>query len=124
MQTVSSPLCSGTGGNGAKAYRCSFCISVITYSDRQIAVSDSKRHTFINPAGISCEFYTFSSCPGAITFGYATEEHTWFPGYIWSLALCRHCSTHLGWHYQSVTESEELTEFWGILVNQILAHQG
>jgi len=124
MEAGPSPLFIGTGGNGTRAYRCMFCNSVITYSDRLIAVSDSQRHNFMNPAGLKCEFYTFSSCPGAVVFGYPTEEHTWFPGYSWSLAACDHCGSHLGWYYRSVSESKELPEFWGILVLKIRVHHG
>ena len=96
MQTRSSPFYAGIGGNGSKAYLCSACNSVITYSDRLVAVSGSKRHSFTNPAGVFCEFFTFSSCPGAVTFGDPTEEHSWFPGYSWSLALCKAAATIWG----------------------------
>ena len=124
MQITSGPLSAGIGGNGSKAYRCSACDSVITYSDRLVAVSGAMRHRFINPVGILCEFFTFSSCPGGITFGDPTEEHSWFPGYCWSLALCRGCGNHLGWHYRACLEFKDLPQFWGILVHQLLTDQG
>jgi hypothetical protein len=124
MQTGSGNFTAGMGGNGSKAYRCLACNSVVTYSDRLVAVSGSKRHRFTNPAGVICEFLTFFSCPGAMTFGNPTEENSWFPGYGWNFALCQSCGNHLGWHYIAASMLEESPEFWGILVYQIVPHQG
>ena len=124
MENGSGPFSAGIGGNGSKAYRCLACNSVITYSDRLVAVSDTKRHRFTNPAGVICDFLTFSSCPGAATFGDPTDEYSWFPGYSWSFALCQNCSNHLGWHYRAASKLPELPEFWGILIHRVLPHQG
>jgi cereblon len=109
----------GTGGNGAKAYQCIRCGGLITHSDQLIPVRGANRHLFTNPAGIECDFHTFTSCTGAMTIGEATEAQTWFPGYGWSFALCRHCGQHLGWHYEAVLRSERPREFWGILVSHL-----
>lgn len=43
---------------------------------------------------------------------------TWFPGYAWSIACCRHCGSHLGWKFTEVggtrhRQSESsLHSFW------------
>ena len=124
MQTGSGPLSAGIGGNGSKVYRCSACNSVISGPDRLVAVSGAKRHWFTNPVGVLCDFFTFLSCPGAVAFGEPTEEHSWFPGYSWSFALCQGCGNHLGWHYKAASGWEEVPEFWGILVHQVLPFQG
>jgi cereblon len=120
MQTDLGALSGGIGGNGTTAFKCSFCASVVTYSDRLVAIAQSKTHSFTNPAGVRCEFYTFASCPGAIPIGNPTQEHTWFPGYQWSLALCRNCGNHLGWLYESVSRTRKPGGFWGILRYHIL----
>jgi len=109
----------GMGGNGAKVYQCKTCGGLITHSDRLIAVGGANRHLFTNPAGVDCDFQTFYSCPGAIAIGQATEAHTWFSGYCWRMAFCRHCEQHLGWHYEAVSRYERPLEFWGILVSQL-----
>ena len=110
----------GVSGNGAKVYQCLGCGSLITYSDRLLSVSGSSRHLFLNPAGVQCDFYTFTDCPGATVLGGATEDHTWFPGYRWRMAFCRLCAQPLGWHYEAVTGFERPSEFWGILVNHLV----
>ena len=109
------------GGNGAKAYQCMTCGALISRSDRFLAISGNNRHLFVNPSGVECDFYTFSSCPGAVALGKATEAHTWFSGYRWRLAFCGHCSQHLGWRYNAISAFERPLEFWGILVSQLVS---
>jgi hypothetical protein len=120
MLNFFSPL-KGIGGNGAKVYQCASCGSLITYSDRLLRIGISHRHLFVNPAGVECDFHTFSDCPGAVAPGGATEADTWFPGYRWRMAFCRHCGQHLGWHYEGISVFDRPKEFWGILVRQLVA---
>jgi len=108
------------GGNGAKAFQCSACGSLITHSDRLLVFGGTSRHLFVNPAGVECDFHTFASCQGAIAFGEPTEEHSWFSGYAWRMAFCRHCGQHLGWFYEGVTSSRRPRGFWGLLVSRIV----
>lgn len=114
-----SPL-AGPGGNGAKAYQCSGCNGLIASSDHLLTVGGKHLHLFVNPAGVECRFYTFSSCPGASAKGFATEEYTWFPGYQWRFVFCRACGQHLGWHYEAVSDQVRPGEFWGILIAHLL----
>ena len=107
------------GGNGAKAYLCGACGNLVTHSDQLLVVDGQNRHFFVNPAGVECDFYTFSSCPGAIALGEATEAHTWFSGYGWRMAFCAHCGQHLGWHYEAVSALKRPFIFWGILVSHL-----
>lgn len=110
----------GLGGNGAKAFQCAACGGLITHSDRLLAVEGTNRHLFVNPAGVECDFHTFSSCPGAIALGDATNEHTWFSGYSWRIAFCRRCGQHIGWQYETFFMSSRPVQFWGILLDRIL----
>jgi hypothetical protein len=109
----------GMGGNGAKVYQCMTCGGLITYSDRLIGIGGTNRHLFTNPAGLECDFHTFSACPGAIAIGEAIEADTWFSGYCWRMAFCRHCEQHLGWYYEAVSRYERPLGFWGILVSKL-----
>jgi hypothetical protein len=111
----------GTGGNGAKAYQCCGCGGLVTHSDRLLPIGGKSRHIFQNPAGVECDFHTFSSCPGAVAPGEATEAYSWFPGYRWRLAFCRHCGLHLGWNYEATSTLKRPNLFWGILVSGILS---
>ena len=112
---VGAPLFDGLSGNGGKAFHCLHCSLAVSTSDRVLEIEGKRRHIFINPTGIECDFLTFISCPGAYAFGAPTMEHTWFPGYQWRPALCRGCGTHLGWHYEALPDLRP-REFWGILI--------
>ena len=107
-------------GNGAKAFQCSSCGGLITHSDRLASLSGRSRHLFVNPSGIEFDFQIFNSCPGAVAFGEATEEHTWFAGYAWRMAFCRQCGQHLGWYYEGISRARRPTGFWGILVSRLV----
>ncbi|HBD08953.1 MAG TPA: hypothetical protein DCZ69_11895 [Syntrophobacteraceae bacterium] len=115
MHTKRGSFCAGAGGNGKNAFHCFFCGLAITSSDRFTTISHSNIHCFTNPSGLRCEIYTFSSCPGAIPYGQPTDEHSWFPEFRWSLALCRQCKNHLGWHYTSISKLSKPRGFWGLL---------
>ena len=110
----------GIGGNGAKVYQCFGCRGFITYSDQLLRIGNDNRHFFVNPAGVECDFHTFTDCPGAVAYGGATEADTWFPGYRWRMAFCRYCSRHLGWHYEATSIFERPRNFWGILVSHLI----
>ncbi|SPD75528.1 hypothetical protein PITCH_A640071 [uncultured Desulfobacterium sp.] len=111
------------GGNGSKVYLCIFCGGLIAHSDRSLILKGNKRHLFINPSGINCDFYTFSACPGVIAPGPATEAHSWFSGYGWKMAFCRQCRQHMGWQYNAVLKSAVPAVFWGILVEHVITKE-
>ena len=71
-------------------------------------------HRRVNPLGIEYEFSCFSSAPGCRTVGGETDEHTWFAGYQWRIALCGQCRTHLGWRFRSPDN-----EFFGLIVARL-----
>ena len=71
-------------------------------------------HKRINPLGIEFEFGCFGTAPGCRTAGDETDEHTWFAGYHWRVALCGNCRTHLGWRFRS-----QDTQFFGLIVDRL-----
>ena len=79
---------------------CKACGQVITTRGQRLAIAGSHMHTFFNPAGIVFEIGCFKSATGCIVAGTATDEFTWFAGYLWRFASCRQCTAHLGWYYE------------------------
>jgi len=73
------------------------------------------QHVFTNPGGYSYEIalFTVADC---IHQGPATTEYTWFNGFAWRLALCRHCQTHLGWHYARAGQAG----FYGLIRSRLV----
>jgi len=84
--------------------RCVRCRHVITHRDQAIAVSGGHEHTFVNPAGIVFTVRLFRHAPGCRWQGRPSREFSWFPGYLWRLALCGGCGVHLGWLFQGEDE--------------------
>ena len=80
---------------------CRHCSQLITRPADRILKDGLHRHTFANPVGVVYEIGCFNSAPGCRSVGPATDEFTWFSGYLWRVAICAKCLTHLGWHFIS-----------------------
>ncbi len=86
---------------GKRYILCRQCLNMITGPDEGIRLNGSHRHTFANPVGVVYEVGCFNTAPGCRSVGLATGEFTWFSGYLWRVAICAKCLTHLGWHFFS-----------------------
>jgi hypothetical protein len=93
---------------------CAYCAHIITSPDDAIAVDGSATHSLTNPAGITFNIGCFREAPGCSTAGEPTSEFTWFPGFMWSYALCSRCRAHMGWRYQS-----GMTSFFGLILDNL-----
>lgn len=85
------------------AILCRYCLNQVTSSEHRTVINGSHGHRRYNPVGVIFDVGCFSLAPGCNRQGVATLEHTWFPGYAWSYALCSNCQTHLGWFFESGT---------------------
>lgn len=79
-----------------KTIRCKNCDFDIT---RPSLAVEPHEHTFRNPSGFSFHILCYSDADGTLNRGEPTLEHTWFPGYAWTYAICLKCGTHLGWWF-------------------------
>ncbi len=86
---------------GERYLLCRQCRNMITAPNEGIWMNGSHRHTFANPVGAVYEIGCFHSAPGSRSVGPATDEFTWFSGYLWRVSICGKCLTHLGWHFFS-----------------------
>jgi len=98
---------------------CFVCGEPVTRVELRIAILGSHRHTFTNPGGFVYEIGCFAEAEGCEEAGEPTEVFTWFPGYAWHFAFCSDCGTHLGWAYQSGSETPEL--FFGLILNRLVS---
>ncbi len=83
---------------------CAACRRPVTHQDERIHVQGGHEHRFTNPHGISYHIGCFREADGCTAIGEATLEYTWFRGYAWRIALCRHCRVHLGWRFENAGE--------------------
>ncbi len=104
-----------TDAENDEVLTCARCSAPITLQRFSIPVNGRHEHAFFNPAGIAFEIRCFRRAPGGMIQGEATSRFTWFAGYTWQYCLCRSCSTHLGWFFNSATDS-----FFGLICNRIV----
>lgn len=85
-------------------YLCAECRAEITRPQWAIAVDGEHERAFFNPSGRVFRVLCFGAAPGVMDATSPSEDFTWFPGYAWSIALCRNCGVHLGWRYQGASD--------------------
>lgn len=78
---------------------CVKCGLTLTRTRWAVGVGGFER-VFINPAGRVFRIACFREAPGAADWGETTAEHTWFPGYAWTIQACRGCGGHVGWRFE------------------------
>ena len=96
-----------------KQLLCRHCANPITTMAERIEVSGSHQHHFTNPANESFHIGCFRDAPGCALHGRAWGEHSWFPRYRWTVALCSRCDAHLGWRFKA----KDL--FFGLILDQL-----
>jgi len=87
-----------------QSLRCAHCGHVITHRDEAITVSGSHEHSFVNPAGLLFTVRLFCRASGCRFHGRPSPQFSWFPGYLWRIALCGGCGGHLGWLFQGAAD--------------------
>ncbi len=100
------------------AIYCARCGHLVTRGRWKISMGGTER-VFTNPVGISFTIVCFSESPGVTAEGDPTDEHTWFPGYLWNFALCRGCGGHLGWQFRQEAGADA---FFGLIKDQLTSH--
>ena len=107
------------GAQGERYILCRQCFHMITGPDEGIWMNGSHRHTFANPVGVVYEIGCFNSAPGCRVVGPASDEFTWFSGYLWRVAICSKCLTHLGWHFLP----SGVHGFYGLILDRLIEQE-
>ena len=97
-----------------KKLACHYCLNPVTTQDCAISVAGSHRHSQCNPHGCFFHFACFSAAPGCRLVGDSVITDSWFDGYTWQIANCRHCQLHLGWYF-----SGQSPTFFGLLHSRL-----
>jgi len=104
---------------GEEAFLCYLCKVKITEKRYIISVSGgTPYHTMTNPFGFSYNVMTVSFCEMVREATEPVIEHTWFPGYAWSILCCANCSEHLGWRYTSA--KQQPSSFYGLIRDKLI----
>jgi hypothetical protein len=99
---------------------CAACSHTVTRPQARIEVEGAHQHRFLNPMGIPYEIACYAEAPGCFEVGEATEEHTWFPGHAWRVALCGSCQIHLGWGFRS----RDGGAFFALIAERLITRDG
>jgi cereblon len=100
-------------------YHCASCGTFIVTDDERVSVMGAQEHSYVNPAGIRCNFITFLTCEHVLVGDTLYREHSWFPAYGWRFTVCGSCSAHLGWKYDAIAPERYPPEFFGLLIRSL-----
>ena len=103
----------GESGHGKKLC-CHLCRHIVTDKNQRFAFQGGHMHTRTNPSGYIYDFGCFQNAPGCRLLGPPTDEHTWFPGYTWQIAVCGNCGEHLGWSFRGSNN------FYGLIIDRLI----
>ena len=109
------------GNEDRKSYHCAHCGIFIAHGASLTAVNGAREHSYVNPAGVRCNFMTFSHCDNVLVHEDLYLEHSWFSGYGWRFLVCQGCFQHLGWKYDPVRENGRPDGFFGVLIESVTA---
>lgn len=94
---------------------CQRCRTAISNDSARIEVNDSHAHTCVNPHGSVYRIGCFSSAPGCSMQGLPSTAYSWFPGYLWQVAVCHSCEQHLGWRFRGAGL------FFGLILDRLIS---
>ncbi|XP_045761483.1 protein cereblon-like [Maniola jurtina] len=79
--------------------------------------------TLVNPFGIKFEIVTAEKAR-CENIGTSQGADSWFPGYMWRICTCPHCTQHLGWTFESSkstdSKGDDNQSFHGLILSNIL----
>lgn len=98
-----------------RSIHCATCATRLTHAKCAIVVNAAHEHSVINPQGCLYRIRCFNSVENVSPAGEPSQEFTWFPGYAWTVLLCRQCSQHVGWQFDAAN-----ARFFVLIVAQIV----
>eukprot|EP00249_Psilotum_nudum_P021742 c28226_g1_i3 orf=384-2126(-) len=100
--------------------RCKNCLTEIARrSDMLVMSADGPIGAYVNKYGYVHETLTLCRARGLILQGRPDTQHSWFPGYAWTIADCSVCESHMGWLFTAVTKNMRPKAFWGMRRSQL-----
>ncbi|XP_038666633.1 protein cereblon isoform X1 [Scyliorhinus canicula] len=69
---------------------------------------------YVNPHGYVHETLTVYKANNLNLIGRPSTQHSWFPGFAWTIAQCRTCGSHMGWKFTATKKDMLPQRFWGL----------
>ncbi|XP_039263434.2 protein cereblon-like [Styela clava] len=96
-------------------YACMHCGNHITEKKHLFNMSVSgPMDAYVNPSGHIHETLTVYLSQGLVRVSRPSTEHSWFPGYAWTICECASCGRHMGWKFTATKDSLTPKNFWGL----------
>ncbi|CAH2056000.1 unnamed protein product, partial [Iphiclides podalirius] len=97
---------------------CAACMSEVARREHILAMSSEGVHAnFTNLGGYMHDVVTVSRASNTRLSGRPSADYSWFPGYAWTIAVCRSCATHLGWRFDAIKRNLRPLRFFGLCRN-------
>ncbi|XP_026466824.1 protein cereblon-like [Ctenocephalides felis] len=94
---------------------CKNCQSKIAKTSDLFAMSnDGIQSHYCNPEGWIHETFTVMRASEVRLHGHKSTRASWFPGYAWTIALCKSCNQHVGWQFTATEKNLRPSKFWGL----------
>jgi hypothetical protein len=112
----------------SSSVRCKICETIIGSTASLFAVggAEGTSGAYVNVHGIIHQTLTLQNAEEANLYYVGSSEirDSWFPGYAWTITLCRYCLHHLGWKFEIVDQSILPTshrpyQFWGFSAGSV-----
>lgn len=95
--------------------QCSHCSTALaTRRDFLVMSRRGTGGTFVNPAGVVHELFTFSRVSNVQAVSEWSDAFSWFPNYGWIITRCRSCMLHLGWKFVTKDAAIHPKSFWAV----------
>lgn len=99
--------------------RCSSCGNELADRGDVLGLDGQQPvRTEVNPHGHAFQVITFGRVHGAAPVGPPETEHSWHPGYAWTIVVCAGCGAHLGWRFDAIASGSH-PRFWGLILGRI-----
>ncbi|KAK9812881.1 hypothetical protein WJX72_005161 [[Myrmecia] bisecta] len=94
---------------------CRVCgAQIASARDMLVMSEEGTSGVFVNNYGYVHDMVTLRVVRQVVMYGRPETEHSWFPGYAWTIANCRICATHLGWRFTAVRPHLAPAAFFGL----------
>lgn len=94
---------------------CRECKIQVAHTNDVFSLSlEGPMSAYVNPQGHVHETLTVYKSQNLNLMGRPTKEHSWFPGYAWTIAYCRRCTNHMGWKFTATRKELTPQKFFGL----------
>ncbi|XP_065897971.1 protein cereblon-like isoform X2 [Dysidea avara] len=94
---------------------CQVCGRTIAKKDAIFSMSvEGPLALYVNPGGYVHDTLTVMDASHLRTMGRSSTEHSWFPGYAWTIVNCRRCGDHKGWLFEATKRGLKPHKFYGL----------